>query len=105
MNPPAPPPQPPAVQPPPPPGVQPPGRTEGLNQSLATINDRRLRSGLPAFVGVNASCSLVATATGTALDTYQHGNVVLYRASPGFTAGATFAKGPDWDTLSVYQCA
>ncbi|MFK4637154.1 hypothetical protein [Paenarthrobacter histidinolovorans] len=78
------------------------GRTEGLNQSLASINAHRAANGKPAFVTPGPACRLVATAVGTALDAYQHQDVVL--AVWGKATGATFSKGLDFDTLNVFQC-
>lgn len=86
---------PPVVAPP----VQPPGRTEGINQSLGSINAHRIANGLAPFTTNTAGCHLAATVTGTALDSYQHQNVVLSRYD-----AAQFSKGVDWDTLSVYSC-
>lgn len=80
----------------------PPRRTEGLNQSLGSINAHRAANGKPAFVAPGPACRLVATAVGTALDSYQHQGVVL--SVWGKATGATFVKGPDYDTLTVYQC-
>ncbi|WP_284982332.1 hypothetical protein [Arthrobacter sp. efr-133-TYG-118] len=79
------------------------GRTEGLNQSYASINSHRVASGVPGFVPLTAACSAVATVTGTALDSYQHQDVVL--GVFGRTTGAAFSKGIDYDTLTVYRCS
>ncbi|GAB2714032.1 hypothetical protein ACX801_18065 [Arthrobacter bambusae] len=79
------------------------GRTEGLNQSYASINNHRVASGVPGFVPLTAACSPVTTVTGTALDSYQHQDVVL--GVFGRTTGAAFSKGIDYDTLTVYRCS
>lgn len=86
-----------------PPAPKPAGRTEGLNQSYSTINSHRVSSGVPGFVPLTAACSPVATVTGTALDAYQHQDVVL--GVFGRTTGAAFSKGAVYDTLTVYRCS
>lgn len=92
-----------APAPAPAPAPQPGARTEGLNQSLGTINAHRVASGVPAFVPLTAACSPMATAIGTALDSYQHQDVVL--GVFGRTTGASFSKGANSDTLTVYRCS
>lgn len=102
----APPPVVPAPAPPapaPPAPAPPVGRTEGLNQSYASINNHRIASGVPGFVPLTAACSAVTTVTGTALDSYQHQDVVL--GVFGRTTGAAFSKGVTYDTLTVYRCS
>jgi hypothetical protein len=84
------------------PTVEPPVRTQGLNQSLASINDRRIRAGLPPFGPVTPACSPNGgTVQGTRLDIDQHTSTVL-KNDPNLAA--TFVKGPIADTLTVYQC-
>lgn len=84
-----------------PPVVGPPPRTQGLNQTLATINARRAAQGLAPFGPVTAACSWLTYAEGTRLDIDQHPGVIM---NPDAHLGAYFAKGPVADRIDVYQC-